>query len=116
MHQPWADDAVPRKLIDEQSAACLCDVGAPGYVAVSAVDGSGIESLWLIQWDTINDHDTEFGNPDQPHEQVGRLPLKTRIAVWGDALCCGRPTGRGKPCRREVTKPGDPCHQHRWAQ
>jgi hypothetical protein len=102
-----------RPLIDPEQSACLCRAGAPGYAAVTAVDRNGVEQLWLVCEDML-DHpeDATGGDPDQAHEQVGRLPYAVRERIWGDQLRCGRPTVRGTPCRQRVQERGQACAAH----
>jgi hypothetical protein len=102
-----------RDLVDGRRTVCLCDVGLPDYVAVTAVGIDGAAEFWLARMDLMNHPDATFGNANQPHEQLGRLPREVRDAIWGDRLRCGRPTAAGKPCRVRVAQPGDTCGQHR---
>lgn len=103
----------PDRLIDPDHTTCLCDVGAPEYAAVVAVDANGDEWYLLARKDMIGAPYQDVGNPEPPHEQLGRLPREYRDALWGDALRCGRPTWAGKPCRARVAEPGGVCANHR---
>ena len=99
-------------LIDNERSACLCDVGAPGYVAAVCVTPDGQDVLWLVRPELFERDDADLGDVDQSHEKLGRLPAHVRERIWGDALRCGRPTSSGRPCRIRVTNPGDPCGIH----
>jgi hypothetical protein len=99
-------------LIDLARAACLCHAGAPGYMAAVTVDHEGTEALWLVATEQLDRDDPELGNPNQRHEQLGRLPQVIRDRIWGDALRCGRPRPNGKPCRQRVAEPGQSCGAH----
>src|SRR5262245_13569110 len=99
------------RLVDPHRTACLCDVGAPGYIATVAVAPDGGESLWLADTELL-DHDADLGNPNQRHEKLGRLPQPIRDRIWGDALRCGRPRSNGQPCRQRVAEPGHACSDH----
>lgn len=100
-------------LIDTDRSARLRDVGAPDFAAVVTVDAAGDEKFWLLSIAAFGRSDADCGNPDQPHEQIGRLPGEWRERVWGDLARCGRLTGAGQPCRHSVGTPGEPCTQHR---
>ena len=45
------------RLIDWRRTTCLCDVGAPHYVATVTVDRNGNETFWLARKDLL-------GRPD----------------------------------------------------
>jgi hypothetical protein len=103
-------------ITDPQREAPLDDVGLPCYTATVAVDRDGNETLWLAGRPLLGDRDADRGNPNPPHERLGRLPRHYRDALWGDQLRCGRPTASGRPCQARVAKPGDACGQHRASQ
>jgi hypothetical protein len=71
--------------IDERRSACLCDVGAPDYAAVTAVDTDGTTHFVLARRDRIGDGQTTYDAacPDVVHEQTGDLPIEhvRRIAI-----------------------------------
>jgi hypothetical protein len=99
-------------LIDHDRTACLCDVGAPDYLAAVCVTPDGEDVLWLVCKTELDAEDPRCGNANQRHEQLGRLPQTVRDRIWGDALRCGRPTATGKPCRQRVAEPGRSCGVH----
>jgi hypothetical protein len=101
------------RLIDWRQTTCLCDVGAPDYVATVTVDRNGNETFWLARKDLLGRPDADHGNENPPHEKLGRLPPLIRDRIWGDSLRCGRPTAAGKPCRTQVASPGEACYWHR---
>ena len=81
-----------------------------------AVDGS--QDLVLVDWELIGDgqHTYNRTTPEAIHEQTGPLPLEfvRRITISRRTHRCGRPTKTtGRPCRIEVTRPGEPCGLHR---
>ncbi|QZT60935.1 hypothetical protein [Mycolicibacterium austroafricanum] len=98
--------------IDSRRAACLCDVGAPNYVAAVCITDDGDEALWLVHKDELDSDNPAHGHADQPHERLGRLPLRWRERVWGDDLRCGRPRANGQPCRHRVKERGQSCAAH----
>jgi hypothetical protein len=102
-------------LLDETRSACLCDVGAPEFIAATAVAADGAEHLVLVLRDAIGDADVVYDAncPAVEHESTGKLPGGWRERVWGDLARCGRPTASGQPCRRIVGTPGESCTQHR---
>jgi hypothetical protein len=99
-------------LIDFERSACLCDVGAPDYLAAVCIASDGDDVLWLVSKTELEAEDPRCGNANQRHEQLGRLPAAVRDRIWGDSLRCGRPTCSGLPCRIRVANPGDPCGTH----
>ncbi|ORA13575.1 hypothetical protein [Mycobacterium asiaticum] len=99
-------------LIDYERAVCLCDVGAPDYLAAVCVTGAGDEVLWLVSRTALVEEHAQCGNPSQLHERLGRLPASVRERIWGDSLRCGRPTSAGQPCRQRVKEPGQACGLH----
>jgi hypothetical protein len=103
--------------IDDRRSACLCDVGAPGYVAAVLVAADGRQDLVLVDQELIGDeqHTYDHTTPQARHEQLGPLPAGVRYQVWQvPAHRCGRPTKTtGRPCRIEVTRPGEACGLHR---
>lgn len=104
-------------LIDPDRSTCLCNVGAPGYRAVVAVDAQCDEHLILADVDRINDDTTvvDTGCAAAEHDQSGPLPLDVlrRITIAHRAPRCGRRTQAGKPCRIHVSRPGQACGLHR---
>ncbi|BDB42840.1 MULTISPECIES: hypothetical protein [Mycobacterium] len=102
----------PGSLIDYERSACLCDVGAPDYLAAVCVTNAGDEVLWLVSKTALAGGRAQHGDPSQPHEGLGRLPATMRERIWGDSLRCGRPTSAGQPCRQRVKEPGLACGLH----
>jgi hypothetical protein len=102
-------------LIDYERTACLCDVGQPDYWAAVCVTASGEDVLWLVSKDELSADHPRCGSADQPHEQLGRLPQHVAHRLHARPVHrCGRPTKTtGRPCRIEVTRPGEPCGLHR---
>jgi len=98
-------------LIDYERSACLCDVGAPDYVAAVCVASGGEDVLWLVSKTEFEAEDPRCGNANQRHEQLGRLPATVRDRIW-PPIRCGRPTSSGLPCRIRVGEPGRPCGTH----
>lgn len=108
------DDA---HLVDHSRTRCLCDVGAPGYWAVTAVAADGTEHLVIAELDSLGDDDVRYDPacPAATHEKLGELPLEyvRRVtAVSRRTHLCGRPTKHGRPCRLEVAHPGAACTFH----
>jgi hypothetical protein len=106
--------------IDPDHTSCLCDVGAPDYIAATAVRADGSAHLLLARADDLGDESSTYDPTCSTvaHEQLGPLPLEVvrRITAAGRRarLFCGRPTKTtGQPCRIEVTRPGEPCGLHR---
>lgn len=104
-------------LIDPVRSMCLCDVGAPEYRAVVAVDAQGVEHLVLAKVDRINDDAArvDTGCAAAEHDQAGPLPLDVlrRVTIAVRAPRCGRRTQAGTPCRIQVGRPGQACGLHR---
>ena len=108
-------------ITDSRRATCLCDAGAPDYVATVAVDSDGCEHLVLAERYSIGDEHVRYDATcrDVPHEQTGPLPLeyvrRLMISIRSAGVHrCGRPTKTtGRPCRIEVTPPGEACGLHR---
>ena len=99
-------------VIDSDRSACLCQDGAPDYIAVVTVDPEGGTLLWLAHRDQIGTPDQQLGcacPTCAPHEQ---LPGHTR-ARCSPPPQCGHPTRAGTPCRSHVKRRGDTCNQHR---
>jgi hypothetical protein len=99
-------------LIDHDRAVCLCDVGAPDYLAAVCITSDGDDALWLVSKTELDAENPRCGNANQRHEKLGQLPVAVRERIWGDSLRCGRPTHAGRPCRIRVGTPGDPCGTH----
>lgn len=102
----------PGSLIDNDRTACLCDVGAPDYVAAVCVTPTGDDVLWLVHRDELGREDAAIGSAVQPHEQLGRLPATWRRRINGDPRC-GAQRSNGQPCRMKVASEGDICKIHR---
>lgn len=99
-------------LLDRERSASLWDVGAPGYLAAIGVDPDGQDVLMLVLEQNLNVDHAPQGCPDQPHEELGRLPAVWRRRINGDPRC-GQPTANGRPCRVKVGGQGDVCGVHR---
>jgi hypothetical protein len=101
--------------LDTDRTACLCDVGAPDYLAATMIGPDGEHRFVLCRRDLINDPTIRYDPActDAPHEQLGPLPprwaARTRLAP----LRCGRSTKAGRACRTPVARPGDACAWHR---
>jgi hypothetical protein len=109
------DDA---NLLDDARCVCLCDVGAPDYLAAVAVDANGDEHPVLAHRDSIGDDTAVYDATcrDVAHEQPGPLPLEyvRRITIASRRTHrCGRPTQAGRPCRIRVSAAGLACEWHR---
>jgi hypothetical protein len=104
-------------LIDDARTRCLCDVGAPDYLAATAVSADGTAHLLLARADAIGDENTRYDPTCRTiaHEQLGPLPLGVvqRITIARRTHCCGRRTKAGAPCRTPVARAGDACSWHR---
>ena len=64
------------EVIDYDRTTCLCDVGAPEYLAATLVTRDGQTRLVLVHKDLIGDAQPGY-DPDcrgASHEQPGRLP------------------------------------------
>jgi hypothetical protein len=106
--------------------ACLCpdctvDTALPGYAAVEAVDTCGATHYLLALVDAIGDEHIRYDPTcsDVIHDQLGPLPLEfvRRITISQRTHRCGRPTKTtGRPCRIEVTRPGEACGLHRTGE
>lgn len=99
-------------LIDHERSACLADVGAAGYLAAVCITPTGDDVLWLVCCKELHNERPAHGEPDQPHEKLGRLPGNVRDRVWGDAILCGHPRRNGLLCRHRVKEPGQACGFH----
>jgi hypothetical protein len=103
--------------IDSPRSVCLCDVGAPGYVAAVAIEADGSQHFVLAENESIGDATVRYDASCSAveHEQLGRLPIAFvhRITVSRRTHRCGRRTKSGTPCRTSVTRPGDACGWHR---
>jgi hypothetical protein len=99
-------------LIDWERSACLCHAGAPDCMAAVCVTEDGETVLWLVSATELGADQPRAGNPNQPHEKLGRLPQSVRDRIWGDSLRCGRPRSNGQPCRTRVNEPGQVCSFH----
>ena len=126
------------EFIDYDRTTCLCDVGAPEYLAATLVTRDGQTRLVLVHEQLIGDAQPGY-DPDcrgASHEQPGRLPgyWVNRIAAlqeWHTIMAeaaqmlaaenrathrCGQPPNSGAPCRTPVARPGAACSWHRSAQ
>jgi len=116
-----ADPLNNTDLVDLDHAACLCDVGLPGYVAAVAVDSDGEAHLLLAEWGSVGDEAKRYDplTAQAPHEQTGPLPIeyvhRITISRRQRGHRCGRLTKAGRPCRIAVRRPGDACGLHREA-
>lgn len=97
-------------LIDYERAASLCGAGQHEYFAAVCVADDGTELLWLVSKSELASDHPRAGDPNQPHEKLGRLPREVRERLW---LRCGQPCQKGRPCRARVGRPGAACHHHR---
>lgn len=106
------DDAGNSHLLDETRSVHLCDQGACGYVAATALSSDGDEHFVLARCDGLDDPEAayDYRCRDVAHEQIGRLPRNVRDRIWD--LRCGRPTRSGHPCQRRVAEPGQSCGMH----
>ena len=66
------------RLIDPDRTVCLCDVGAPDYLAAVTVDANGEDTFWLACKDLVERADADLGDENPPHEKLGRLPHTVR--------------------------------------
>src|ERR1700741_3871112 len=93
-------------LIDEHHTRCLCDVGAPGYLAATAVSADGTTNLVLACVEDLNDENVRCDPTCSvvAHEQLGALPIEflLRIMASRPVHRCGRRTLAGHPCRIPV--------------
>lgn len=105
----------PGALIDYERTACLCSAGRPDYLAAVCVTASGNEVLWLVSVNELDAEHPRRGNGDQPHEQLGPLPIEfvRRFTISRRTHRCGRPTQAGRPCRIRVPAGGQACERHR---
>ena len=101
--------------IDDYRSCCLCDVGMPGWHAVTCIAEDGRQDLILAnaEWIGNADHTYDPTTPQEPHEQGGPLPRWWRDRVQLAPLRCGRRTRTGKTCRAYVARPGEACGWHR---
>ncbi len=65
-------------LVDSYRSVGLADVGAPEYLAATAVSADGASHLVLARLDGLNDPNVRCDATcsDTPHEQLGQLPLE----------------------------------------
>ncbi|OSC32051.1 hypothetical protein B8W69_02845 [Mycobacterium vulneris] len=105
----------PGALIDHKRTACLWSAGRPDYWAAVCVNASGDDVLWLISVDELDAEHPRHGNGDQPHEQLGPLPIEfvRRLTISRRTNRCGRRTQAGRPCRIRVPAEGQACEWHR---
>jgi len=73
-------------VIDPERSACLCDVGAPDYVAAVCVTPDGDDVLWLVSKSDLDTEDPVYGDANQRHEKLGRLPQVVRERIWPGSL------------------------------
>ena len=102
-------------LIDWHRSACLCDLGCD-YLAATVVEADGHTRLVLAERNSINDPIVRYDPAASQaiHEQLGPLPDDIAHRLRAHPHRCGRPTKTtGRPCRIEVTRPGQPCGLHR---
>lgn len=103
--------------VDHSRTTCLCDVGLPGYWAVTAVDCRGDEHFALAECVSLGRGGARYDAAcsDVAHEQVGPLPLEyvRRVTVAARVNRCGRLTQAGRPCRIRVAVVGAACEWHR---
>lgn len=100
-------------LVDVERSACLCDVGLAGYVVAWCIAPDGQSAAWLVSdAELLNGENAQRGNPNQPHEQIGRLPSYWRARAARPPHRCGRPRADGRPCRQAVKIAGRPCVWH----
>ena len=96
-------------LIDPDRSRCLCDVGADGLQAATAVDADGRPSYWIVDTGLLGQDGVDHGVIPR-HEQPGPLPGHIRRRL----LRCGHPTTKtGRPCRLSVDELGGACVFHR---
>ncbi|BCO36848.1 hypothetical protein BMW24_018280 [Mycobacterium heckeshornense] len=102
-------------LIDSRRSTHLCDVGAPGFLAVAAVGSDGDTTLLVADADRLGDPTAGFDSACRAveHEQLGALPPYWRSRVRLAPTRCGRATAAGGRCRVVVTRPGQTCGWHR---
>lgn len=101
-----------RPFFDPYRSAFLWDVGLPHFAAAVTVDADGHDKLWVLSAAAMDEDLPDVGDPDQPHEKLGRLPAAIRDRIWG-VFRCGRPTRSGQPCRIRVAESGGACGSHR---
>jgi hypothetical protein len=110
-------DDSKRVFLDPNRSACLCDVGAPGYLAATCIDADGSEHLVVACDAAVGTPAGRWraGGGDVPHEQLGALPIEfvRRLTISRRTHRCGRPTQAGRPCRNRVPAEGDACDWHR---
>ncbi|OBG72057.1 MULTISPECIES: hypothetical protein [unclassified Mycobacterium] len=70
-------------LIDESRSVCLCDVGAPGYLAATVVSGDGTTHFVLAAGVALGDYNVRYDPVchDAQHEQVGPPPAGARERI-----------------------------------
>jgi hypothetical protein len=104
-------------IVDGSRTRCLCDVGSPGYLAVTAVAADGTEHLVLAESDSLGEGGARYDAAcsDVAHEQAGPLPLEyvRRVTIAARINRCGRLTQAGRPCRIRVAVVGAACEWHR---
>jgi hypothetical protein len=83
------DDA---ELVDPHRTRCLCDVGAPDYLAATTVSADGTVHLLLARADAIGDESVTYSPTcsSVAHEQLGPLPPRWHSRAALAPLRCGR--------------------------
>lgn len=102
-------------LMDDGRTVCLCDVGAPAYVATAAIDADGAVTYVLAEVESLGDPSATYDAhcSEATHEQAGPLPPQWRARVQLAPARCGRRTKTGARCRAYVGRPGDACGRHK---
>lgn len=99
-------------LIDADRTVCLCDQGAPNYLAAVTVDPDGNTTMWVARRDQIDAPDQQLGcacPTCAPHEQLPGVKRQRCSPIPR----CGQPTRAGHPCQAYVKRHGDTCAHHR---
>jgi hypothetical protein len=112
------NDDLLDQLLDR--AVCLCDVGAPQYLAATTIGNDGDTHFVLALADAIGDEETRYDPSvrSASHEQTGPLPGGWRERIWAppvEFFCVGT-NSKGMPCGLRVQRQGDRCVFHRERQ